>query len=1180
LCTFGLKAMTAPRLRASIWLCCILIASCSAPSPSPSPSPADSANNTIHFTSLPASRTGIGFENTITESDSVNLFIHEYTYMGSGIGIGDFNNDGLPDIFFASAQGSSKLYLNKGHMNCEDITRSAGVSTHAWCTGVSVVDINHDGWPDIYVCVSGIVPGAQRKNLLFINQHDLTFREEAEAYGLADTSFCTQASFFDYDKDGNLDMYLLNHNLRGEKTNDVRDRITDGSSLSADKLYRNQGTPKGMDHPVFKDVSKQAGILEDGYGLGMVVSDLNGDGYPDIYVANDYIRNDVLWMNNGNGTFTNIIASALRHQSYSSMGADAADYNNDGLPDIASLDMQPETNRRKKMMYSFLNYDRYEAERAKGYQPEFMRNMLQLNNGTRPSTQHKPPAPQPFFSEIGQMAGVSETDWSWSVLMADFDNDGWKDMHITNGMGRDLINADFVEYKFNTLGNAAGAANGNNAPNAAGVPLSVPNPATLRKDFVDRLSSMGSVPMRHYLYKNTGDLRFEDVSESAGLTDRSISNGAVYVDLDNDGDLDIVTNNINGPATVLQNDTYPAGAPSAGGRSPFASSSNKYLTLRLKGDSLNRDGIGAIVYAYSAGSLQMVEQYPVRGYLSSMDNRLHFGLGKNAVDSLQVIWPDGKMQSIAHPALNRIMELRYSDAKPRNYLQQLRQRLFQPVAHPIFTDITAQTGAAFRHRESFFNDYAFQPLIPQKYSQEGPFISTGDINGDGLEDFFIGGAYKQPGKIFLQQPDGTFKGKDLVRGTKNEEDMQSVLFDAGKKEHPDLLIASGSSEFDPNSSYYRPRLYRNDGKGNFAWDSTAFPPDMVTTARAVAAADYDGDGFTDVFIGGRVTLGRYPESPRSFLLRNDHGRFVDVTATVCPALRNPGLITAAIWADIDQDGLPELILAGEWMSLRIFKYHNNILEEITETSGLKPLTGLWRSLCVADVDHDGDLDIIAGNMGLNQPFHISRQRPARLYAGDFDGNGIIDPIFCYYIKDETGQYQLHPGINRDQWARQLPAIKKQFDHNEGFANATMEELLPGTTIDNAKTQSLQCNEPRSGWFENDGKGHFVFHPFPLAAQIAPVNALLADDFDHDGKMDILLAGNEYQYNIVIGRMDASYGLLLKGDGKGGFLPLSARQSGLALDGDVRDLKTIRGKNGARLVLVAVNDSAMRILRVN
>jgi hypothetical protein len=1144
---------------------------CSTP-PTPPP-PVDSTNNSIHFTSLPASQTGIAFENTITESDSVNLFIHEYTYMGSGIGIGDFNNDGLPDIFFASAQGSSTLYLNKGHMKFEDITRSAGVSTHAWCTGVSIVDINHDGWPDIYVCVSGIVPGAQRKNLLFINQHDLTFKEEAEAYGLADTSYCTQASFFDYDKDGNLDMYLLNHNLRGEKTNDVRDRITDGSSLSADKLYRNQGTPKGMDHPVFKDVSRQAGILEDGYGLGMVVSDLNGDGYPDIYVANDYIRNDVLWLNNGNGTFTNVIASALRHQSYSSMGADAADYNNDGLPDIASLDMQPETNLRKKMMYSFLNYDRYEAERSKGYQPEFMRNMLQLNNGTRPlpfaggrpgspPAQLNPAPPQPFFSEIGQMAGMSETDWSWSVLMADFDNDGWKDMHITNGMGRDLINADFVEYKFNTLGNAA------------------PNASTLRKDFVDRLSTMGSVPMRHYLYKNTSDLRFEDVSEAAGLTDRSIANGAVYVDLDNDGDLDIVTNNINGPATVLQNDAYPAGVQTNASSPTNASSSNNYLTLRLKGDSLNRDGIGAIIYAYGAGSLQMVEQYPVRGYLSSMDNRLHLGLGKNALDSLQVIWPDGKMQSIPHPALNRILELHYSDAKPGNYLQQLRKKLFQPAPNPIFTDITTRTGASYRHQESFFNDYAFQPLIPQKYSQEGPFISTGDIDGDGREDFFIGGAYKQSGRVYLQQPDGTFKGKDLVQGIKNEEDMQSVLFDTRKNGHLDLLIASGSSEFDPNSPYYRPRLYRNDGKGNFSWDSSAIPANVITPARAIAIADYDGDGYTDVFIGGRVTLGRYPESPRSFLLRNDHGRFTDVTATVCPALQNPGLITAALWADMDNDGLPELILAGEWMSLRIFKYHNNILEEITDASGLKPLTGLWRSLAVADIDHDGDLDIVAGNIGLNQPFHISQQRPASLYSGDFDGNGIIDPIFCYYIKDETGQYRLHPGLNRDQWARQLPAIKKQFDHNEGFARAPMEELLSKTTLDNANAQVLQCNEPRSGWFENDGKGHFVFHPFPLAAQIAPINAILADDFDHDGKTDILLAGNEYQYNIVIGRMDASYGLLLKGDGKGGFVPLSARQSGLSLDGDIRDLKTLREKDGAKLILVAVNDSTMRILRVN
>jgi hypothetical protein len=596
-----------------------------------------------------------------------------------------------------------------------------------------------------------------------------------------------------------------------------------------------------MDHPVFKDRSKEAGILEDGYGLGVVVSDLNGDGYPDIYVCNDYVSNDVLWLNNGDGTFTNCISAALRHQSYSSMGADAADYNNDGLPDIATLDMQPETNERKKMMYSNLSYDRYVEERSKGYEPEFMRNMLHLNNGVRGRSGTRPVRQQgdtgisePFFSEIGQMAGISETDWSWSVLFADLDNDGWKDIHIINGMGRDLLNADFVEYKYNTLGQQSGHMD---AP-------------ALRKTFAQQLALLGSPPLRNYLYRNKGDLGFDDVSVQGGIDQGSISNGAVYVDLDNDGDLDIVTNNINGKAFVMRNDMNEPG-PAA----PF----NNYLTIRLKGDSLNRDGIGTKVYAYSGADLQMVEEYAVRGYLSSVDSRLHFGFGKKTVDSLRVVWPDGRVQVLSHPALNRILTVDHQDAKAGGASAGTNTTLF--------TDITGPVRVDYRHIEKFFDDYAFQPLIPQKYSQEGPFISTGDLNGDGMEDFFIGGAFSQSGKVFLQQTDGTFTGKDLVTGAKNEEDMQSQLFDADGDGDLDLLIVGGSSEFDMNSAYYRPRFYLNDGKGNFSLDGAAIPANVLTPGKCIAAADPEGNGHDYVFIGGRALVGQYPASPRSFLLR-------------------------------------------------------------------------------------------------------------------------------------------------------------------------------------------------------------------------------------------------------------------------------------------------------------------------
>jgi hypothetical protein len=877
----------------------------------------------LNFSILPASETNVDFKNTIVENDSTNMFVNEYTYMGGGVGIGDFNNDGLQDIFFAGNQVSSKLYINKGNMHFQDITQQAGVTTTSWCTGVSIIDINNDGWPDIYVSVSGKVAGDQRKNLLFINQHNLTFKEEAAEYGLADTSYSTQAVFFDYDKDGRMDMYLLNHTLNDSRPNDIRDDKIDSNAIAGDKLYHNEGAPPGMNHAVFKDVSKQAGIVEDGNGLGVVVSDLNGDGYPDIYVCNDYIRNDVLWLNNKNGTFGNCIASALRHQSYSSMGTDAADINNDDLPDIITLDMQPETNERKKMMYSFLSDQRHQLEMDKGYQPEYIHNMLQLNNGVRQIDNRE----EPFFSEIGEMAGIAETDWSWSVLIADLDNDGWKDVHITNGLGRDPTNIDFLEYRRKTV-------------MESGIPDNDPRQ---RKILTDQLAALGPVSLHNYLYTNQAGLTFEDISQKAGINQTSTSNGAAYADLDNDGNLDLVTNNINGNSFIMHNDINEP---------PDTGRGNNYLTLKLNGDTLNKDGIGTIAYAYSNGFTQMVEQYPVRGYLSTVDNRLHFGFGKKSPDSIKIIWPDGKMQVIEHPVINKIMQLNYTNAP-------LQYRPAKPLAGAFFTDETKNIKTDFEHKEISFYDYAFQPLIYQKYSQEGPFISTGDMNGDGLEDFFIGGAFKQPGKIFLQQKDSTFKSTDLVAGTKYEEDMQSILFDANGDGYSDLLIAGGSSEFEITSSFYRPRLYLNDGKGNFKLDSVAFSPIIRTPAKCIAVADIDGDGDMDIFIGGRIYLGTYPLPPRSYILRNDHGKFIDVTASVCPALEDIGLVNSAAWVDIDNDKKPDLVIAGDWMPIRIFKNEGKILAEITNQTGLQNFRGLWRSLVVTDIDNDGDLDIIA-----------------------------------------------------------------------------------------------------------------------------------------------------------------------------------------------------------------------------
>jgi hypothetical protein len=1055
--------------------------------------------------------------------------------MGGGVGIGDFNNDGLQDVFFTASQQSSRLYLNKGDMQFEDITRKAGVQTNGWCTGVSVVDINQDGWQDIYVCVSGLVTPERRKNLLFINQHNLTFKEAAAAYNLADTSFSTQATFFDYDKDGDLDMYLLNLMLKGDR-NSIRPKMTSGHSPMADVLYRNEGITAGMDHPIYKDVTTEAGIFDNAYGLGIGISDLDGDSYPDIYTSNDYLSNDQLWLNNQNGTFTNCIATALRHQSYSSMGADVADYNNDGLPDIATLDMQPQTSERKKMMYSILTDVRYQMERDQGYEPELMRNMLHLNNGIRDRQGRK----EPFFSEIGQLAGISETDWSWSVLMADFDNDGWKDLHITNGMGRDILNADFVQYRKD--------------------PVFKPGETDIKsrqRNLLTKLEGYGRVPMQNFFYRNKGDLTFEDLSSLDGLTEKAISNGAAYADLDNDGDLDLIISNVNSKATVLRNEL------NSGNK---LSGEHHFITLQLMGDATNKEGFGTKATVYTGTSEQFLEQYPVRGFLSSSDQRIHFGFGKQKPDSIMVTWPDGKMQTLVNPPIDTFLVINKKEA--------VYKRSSAADTATLFSDITRQLNLPYKHSESFFYDYGFQTLLPQKYSQEGPFISVGDLNGDGLQDFFVGGAYNFSGKIFLQQGNGSFIGKDLVKGEKSEEDMQSLLFDADGDKDPDLFIVSGSSEFDAGSPYYRPRLYLNDGKGNFFKDSTAIPPGVASPAKCIAGADFDGDGDVDIFIGGRVFVGNYPQSPRSFLLRNDKGRFTDITPA---ALQYPGLLNAAAWADIDNDKIPELILAGEWMPIRIFKNVAASISEITDQAGTKNLNGYWRSITASDLDGDGDIDLLAGNLGMNNPYRISREQPAKLIALDFDGNGVPEPIFCYYIRNNQSQYEENVGISREQWAMQAPSIKKKFALHQPYASATLGQIISPEEM--KKATVLECNEVRSGYFENNGKGVFTFHPFEMRAQFAPVNTIAVVDADKDGKKDILLAGNEYEYNVPVGRMDALYGLWMKGDGKGGFIPVPSVKSGWITDGDVRDIKIIQNKKWGPLMLVARNNDSLQILQV-
>ncbi|HEY6504034.1 MAG TPA: VCBS repeat-containing protein [Chitinophagaceae bacterium] len=1089
------------------------------------------------FTKLSSDKSGIHFNNEIHDNDSSHSFINEFGYMGGGVGIGDFNNDGLKDIFFTGNQVSCVLYINKGNNQFDDITPKAGISTNVWATGVSIVDINSDGYDDIYVCVFGKDLLHKAKNLLFINQGDLTFREEADAYGLADTGYSTQAVFFDYDKDGDLDMFLANYFLGASNTNTIVPRDRSGRSPANDKLYRNEGDASGKGHPVFSDVTLEANIREDGYGLGVSVSDFNNDNWPDIYVANDFLSNDELWLNNRNGTFTNCIARSMQHQSYSSMGSDAADINNDALPDIVTLDMLPEYNERKKTSFFFMNYERYEAERAMGYEPEFVRNMLQLNNGCYAAGDTS----IPFFSEIGQLAGIEATDWSWSVLLADFDNDGWKDMHVTNGIGRDFIDADFLEFSNEVFKNNQSQAD-------------------KQKAIRNKLASLEHVELPNYLYINKHDYTFADVSENAGINELSMSNGAAYADLDNDGDLDLVVNNISKEAFVFINNTIRKGEPPV----------NHFLALRLKGDSLNGDGFGTKVFIYNDGKVQMQEQYPVRGYFSSVDQQMLFGLGKNDhVDSLVAIWPDNKKQVYKNVTADTIMTISWLDAGDYN------PAAFSDAAL-LFSDITSSAGISYRHHDHSFNDFAIQRLLPQKYSQLGPFITTGDINNDGSTDIFTGGGFNSPGQIFAQQKNRSFISKNITDSIKMEEDMDCVLFDADNDGDADLLVTGGDIQYEENSAYYKPRLYSNDGKGNFNLQSNAFPGTITTIAGCVSTGDYDGDGDLDLFIGGRVSR-NYPTAPRSFILQNNKGVFTDITSKVCPLLQRRGMITSAVWADFDNDKQIDLVIAGEWMPVRFFKNNRGVFQEVTDLTGLTNINGMWRSLNATDIDNDGDLDIIAGNLGLNCTYDASAAEPMQLFAKDMDGNGSLDPVFFYYIKDNDGKKHSYPGIGRSQFSDQVPSIKKRFLLHEDYAHATFNDIFKGKAKDNLL--QLYCDETRTCWFENLGNGKFSKHSLPMEAQFAPVNAIICEDLDKDGYKDLLLAGNEYQVEVVTGRYDASYGCFLKGNGKV-FTPVPPVQSGFILRGDVKDMSLMQLSNGDKLILAAVNNDSLRVFRIN
>lgn len=1061
------------------------------------------------FKRLPANKTGIHFNNRIEEDDEHNVYEFMNFYTGAGVAAGDINNDGLTDLYFSGNMVSGRLYLNKGDLQFEDITQSAGLLNFRWGTGCTMVDVNQDGWMDIYVAVSGSGNHEELANLLFINNGDNTFKEQAVSYGIADSRQTQHAAFFDYDRDGDLDLFLIiNTAAYQQKVNIVTPRKVNGEALNTDVLYQNNGDGS------FTDVSGEAGILIEGYGLGVGISDINADGWPDIYISNDFVGNDVLYINNGDGSFSDKAAEYLQHTSYAGMGNDIADFNNDGLVDIMVLDMRPEDNLRQKLIISSTSYDLFQLMLESGYMPQYSRNTLQLNRGDG------------HFSEIGYMTGVSSTDWSWSALFADYDNDGDKDLFITNGFLRDLGNLDYIHYQ-SIYDNPIG------------------DPQTKIKNKLENIKSLEGAEIRDYLYENLGNLQFRKSSKDWGIKEAGYSYGAVYVDLDNDGDLELVVNNINEPAHVYENQ--------ADSKTP-----NHFLQLRLIGSGKNQQGIGAKIKLYQGEDIQVYEHFLSRGYESSVDPVPHFGLGTNKIDSLIIRWPDGKYQKLNQVKPDQVLELNYKDA-----LNEVSISSHQTAS--IFTSVSPKKLIDFIHKENQQVDFEIQPIIPHMHSQLGPGMAVGDINGDNLEDVYIGGASGQSGNFFLQAPDST----GFVRRTwaldSMSEDMGALFFDVEGDGDNDLYVVSGGTSHPKDSPFYQDRLYINDGKGNYSKFNDL--PNTNSSGSCVVGADFDGDGDIDLFVGGRVIPGEYPRSPRSYLLRNDSApmgapRFTDITDQI-EGLSEIGMVTSALWTDYDNDQWVDLLIVGEFMPITVVTNNKGNLE-IISAEGLEDSEGWWNSISGGDFDNDGDIDYVAGNLGLNTKYTASKEQPLRIYASDYDNNGRLDPVLCYYIDGQN-----HIAHTRDEIIKQISAMRARFKTYQEYAEATFEQSFLSSELQNAY---IVCSKRfESTFIENKGDGVFIMHSLPIEAQMAPTYGLAVNDYDRDGNLDVLLTGNSYATEVSTGRYDSSFGLLLLGKGDGRWQSLSIQASGIRNRGDAKGMVSLNywGRN---MIIVANNDA--------